>query len=121
MHFANRPATVESDVLERDEENLDELKEYVIDHIVSHRRDSDGVMLLRIRWFGFDKSEDTWERALHIPVELTRRYVRKRKLDLNDFSSQPLPVPDARTGDDLRGANVRFTICTLRMMSLLYW
>jgi hypothetical protein len=40
MHFANKPATVESDALERDEENLDELTEYVIDHIESHRRDS---------------------------------------------------------------------------------
>jgi hypothetical protein len=101
MHFANKLVTVESDALERDEENLDELTEYVIDHIVSHRRDSHGVMLLRIRWFGFDKSEDTWEPVLHIPVELTRRYARRRKLDLNDFLSQPPPVPDASTGDDL--------------------
>ena len=64
-----------------EEETLDDMTEYVIERIVSHRRGADGVMYLRVRWFGYDKNSDTWEPVLQIPKELVRRYLKRKKLD----------------------------------------
>ena len=64
-----------------EEETLDDMTEYVIERIVSHRRGTDGVMYLRVRWFGYDKNSDTWEPVLQIPKELVRRYLKRKKLD----------------------------------------
>ena len=94
MHFANKSPTAKAESPTEDEEDLEDLTEHVIDHIVSHRRDSKSIMQLRIRWFGFDKSEDTWEPIFHIPAELIRRYVKWKRLDHKEFLSIPLPSLD---------------------------
>jgi hypothetical protein len=43
----------------RDEDDLSAFEEYVIDHLVSHRRDEKGAMNIRFRWLGHDSSSDT--------------------------------------------------------------
>jgi hypothetical protein len=101
MQFANGPPTVEAESLTGEEDDLGDLTEHVIDRIVSHRRDSEGIMQLRIRWFGFDKNEDTWEPLLHIPAELVRRYIKRKRLDRKDFLSLPLPAHDDRPNLEL--------------------
>jgi Chromo (CHRromatin Organisation MOdifier) domain len=101
MQFANGTPTVEAESLPGEEEDLGNLTEHVIHRIVSHRRDSEGIMQLRIRWFGFDKNEDTWEPLLHIPAELVRRYIKRKRLDRKDFLSLPLQAVDDRTTVEL--------------------
>jgi transposase InsO family protein len=70
----------------REEDDLSDLEEYVIDHLVSHRRDEKGAMNIRVRWFGHDSSSDTWEPLLHIPPEMLRRYVKRKNLAPKDFA-----------------------------------
>jgi Chromo (CHRromatin Organisation MOdifier) domain len=60
-------------------------EEYVIDRLVSHRVTEDGQMLLRVRWFGYDSHQDTWEPAIGLPAELVRRYARRRRLSAASF------------------------------------
>jgi hypothetical protein len=50
--------------------------EYV-DRLVSHAQEDDGSWLIRVRWAGFDSSEDTWEPVDELPKELVNRYCRK--------------------------------------------
>ena len=61
-------------------ENPEDLAEYVVDRIVSHRVADDGTLRLRVRWFGYDSSQDTWEPVVTLPPELVRRYVTRRRL-----------------------------------------
>ena len=60
-------------------ENPEDLAEYVVDRIVSHRVADDGTLRLRVRWFGYDSSQDTWEPVVTLPPELVRRYVTRRR------------------------------------------
>ena len=89
MEFTKMELSNEAKKDEYDEESLGDMTEYVIDHIISHRRDSSGSMLLKIRWFGYDSREDTWEPIFNIPPELVRRYVKRRRLNDKDFEVQP--------------------------------
>jgi transposase InsO family protein len=77
------------DVLFEDPEHLDNLAEFVVDRIVSHRRDADGNMRLRVRWFGYASSEDTWEPVIHVPQEMLHRYARRKRLDPELFGVRP--------------------------------
>jgi hypothetical protein len=85
MQFASN-VNEEKAAESRDEDDLSDLEEYVIDHLVSHRRDEKGAMNIRVRWFGHDSSSDTWEPLLHIPPEMLRRYVKRKNLAPKDFA-----------------------------------
>jgi hypothetical protein len=80
------------------EESIDDLDEYVVDHIVAHRRDRDGFMRVKVRWFGYGSAGDTWEPLLHLPPEMLRRYVKRKRLRPQDFF--PATVPDAGGSPD---------------------
>ena len=85
MIFATSTPEEEAAQVRDEEDDLSAWEEYVIDHLVSHRRDDAGTMHVRVRWFGYDQSADTWEPILHIPRELLRRYVKRRKLSQSEF------------------------------------
>ena len=65
-----------------------------MDHIVSHHQDAEGKVYFRVRWFGYERDADTWEPLLHIPEEMVRRYVRRKKLNPQDF--RPSATADHR-------------------------
>jgi hypothetical protein len=44
--------------------------EDVIYRFVSHAQDDDGAWLVRVRWAGFDSSDDTWEPDVNLPPKL---------------------------------------------------
>jgi transposase InsO family protein len=94
MMFAQPvPEGVSHDSVMNDfEDTPDDLHEYVVDRIVSHRKDEGGIMRLRIRWFGYGPSADTWEPLIHLPVEMVRRYVKRKRLKSNDFVLGPSPA-----------------------------
>jgi hypothetical protein len=62
------------------DENPEDLAEYVVERIVSHRVADDSTIRLRVRWFGYNASQYTWEPFFTLPPELVRRYVRIRRL-----------------------------------------
>jgi tRNA(Ile)-lysidine synthase TilS/MesJ len=72
---------VGNELLSEDPEHLDDLAEFVVERIVSHRRDADGNMRLLLRWFGYASSEDTWEPVIHVPQKMVHRYARRKRLD----------------------------------------
>ena len=88
MKFAIAPPETNGEGPEEEERLMDELEEFVVERIVSHRKDDSGRMYLRIRWFGYGPEADTWEPVFHVPNEMIQRYVRRRKLDPSDFSVQ---------------------------------
>ena len=88
--FATSTPEEEAAQVRDEEDDLSAWEEYVIDHLVSHRRDDAGTMHVRVRWFGYDPSADTWEPILHIPRELLRRYVKRRKLSQSEFGLRSL-------------------------------
>ena len=87
MKFANSPPEATNsgtdDSLEG--EDVDDLTEFVIDRVIAHRVGADGQRWLRIRWFGYDSSQDSWEPVVNIPPELVRRYVWRRRLHPADY------------------------------------
>jgi hypothetical protein len=84
MLFAGE-ATDNEELDHDSEESMSDLEEYVVDHIVTHRRDADGRMKVKLRWFGFSSAEDTWEPLIHVPREMLHRYVRRKRLEPGDF------------------------------------
>ena len=87
MKFANSPpeATISGTDDSLEGEDVDDLTEFVIDRVIAHRVGADGQRWLRIRWFGYDSSQDSWEPVVNIPPELVRRYVRRRRLNPADY------------------------------------
>ena len=80
---------------ERSEEQAeedDDLTEYVIDRIVSHRKNEDtkhptaklGETLYRVRWYGYDKSDDTFEPIKHLPRNKVVSYYKKIRKKVPD-------------------------------------
>jgi hypothetical protein len=57
--------------------------EFVIDRLISHAQADDGSWLIRVRWAGFDSSEDTWEPATNLPKKLVDRYCTRKKVNLS--------------------------------------
>jgi hypothetical protein len=62
-------------------ENLSS-NEHVIDRLISHAQDDDCAWLVRVRWAGFDSSEDTLEPVVNLPPQLIRKYEKKKKVHL---------------------------------------
>jgi Chromo (CHRromatin Organisation MOdifier) domain len=57
--------------------------EFVIDRLISHAQADDGSWLIRVRWAGFESSEDTWEPASNLPKTLVNRYCNRRKVNIS--------------------------------------
>lgn len=55
--------------------------EYVLDHIVDHG-DVEGQTRYRVRWYGYDPSEDTWEPIHHLPRSRIVLYCRRNGIPL---------------------------------------
>jgi Chromo (CHRromatin Organisation MOdifier) domain len=56
--------------------------EYVVERIVSHGRDENGKVIVRVRWAGYDSSDDTWEDPYMMPPPVVRKYEKRRKVEL---------------------------------------
>jgi Chromo (CHRromatin Organisation MOdifier) domain len=85
IEFSIAPAEMTASSKEVFEEGLNEMDEFVVERIVSHRKDEYGIMYLKILWFGYGPEADTWEPLLHVPQEMTRQYVKRKKLSLTEF------------------------------------
>jgi hypothetical protein len=42
--------------------------------------------MVKVRWHGQDKSEDTWQEASDLPRHFVERYAKKKKLSIEDVS-----------------------------------
>jgi transposase InsO family protein len=71
--------------------------EYVIDYLVAHAPTDEGQSwLIRVRWSGFSRSDDTWEPVDGLPDRLVTRYERRKGLQPGTLSRRPgeaLPSP----------------------------
>ena len=79
---------IEGTKLIRDPENSTGLEdpkgeqEYVVDKIVDHGVDGEGIMRVKVRWYGFTEKEDTWEPVTNLPRHFLRLYARRQKIPL---------------------------------------
>lgn len=53
------------------------VQEYILDHVVTHRYNGNGVLEYRSRWYGYDPSWDTWEPIEHLPRSKVVQYHRR--------------------------------------------
>ena len=68
----------------------EDLGEFVIDRIISHGINEDskhptakvGETTYRVRWFGYEASDDTYEPIRHLPRNKVVSYYNKKKLTL---------------------------------------
>lgn len=49
-------------------------QEFVVERIMDHRDEPDGKRLYKVRWFGYDKHNDTFEPEQNIPTHFVIRY-----------------------------------------------
>jgi hypothetical protein len=49
---------------------------------VSHGKDPDGKLVVRVRWAGYDSVNDTWENPCTLPPDVVRRYECRKKVRL---------------------------------------
>jgi hypothetical protein len=64
--------------------------EYVIYYLVSHApTEYEQGWLVRVRWAGFSRDEDTWETAKALPENMVARYERRKKLHLGTLRRRP--------------------------------
>jgi hypothetical protein len=76
----------------RPEKDADD--EYVIDYLVAHAQAEDEqTWLIRVRWAGFARSEDTWEPVDALPGKLVEKYERRRKLQPGTLTRRPGEPP----------------------------
>jgi transposase InsO family protein len=59
------------------DESVEDDMEYVIDRIVGMRKESDGTIRYRIRWYGYNRDADTWEPEGNLPGPMVRSYNRR--------------------------------------------
>lgn len=64
----------------RQEEPPSSDREYVIEKLVGAANGEDGQHIYRVRWWGYDAEEDTWETAEQLPAHFIRRYWRSKGL-----------------------------------------
>jgi hypothetical protein len=58
--------------------------EFVIDKIVGLRKANDMKWSYKVRWYGYNPADDTWETAHHLPGNMLRRYHRLVGLPLEN-------------------------------------
>jgi hypothetical protein len=55
--------------------------QYVVDRIVDHApNDANDGYLVRVRWAGYNTSDDTWEPAAALPSAFLKRYEKRKKI-----------------------------------------
>jgi hypothetical protein len=59
--------------------------EYVVDKIVDHGVDEEGLMRVKVRWYGFTEKEDTWEPVANLPRHFLRLYARRVKIPVSSL------------------------------------
>ena len=50
---------------------------HVVHSLTGHSPGDDGLPMFRVRWYGYDVSDSTWEPAHHIDYNTVVRYCRK--------------------------------------------
>lgn len=65
--------------------------EYVIESIRHHGTTEDGELVHKVRWYGFNDADDTWEPLAHSPRSKVLQYYRRKCLPLPKGIEQALP------------------------------
>jgi hypothetical protein len=71
-----------------EENEVDDVTEWVIERVMSHGKLDDGTQVVKIRWLGYTEAEDTWEPAFQIPISFIQRYAKRRHLQLAEIMQQ---------------------------------
>jgi hypothetical protein len=75
------PAELQMDVdTNEGTEDVGLTDEIVVDRIVGHGVNEDGQYMVKTRWHGQDKSEDTWQEASDLPHHFVERYAKKKEI-----------------------------------------
>ena len=64
-------------------------EEFVIDKVVDHKVYRNrrhkfanvGELLFKVRWYGYEPADDTWEPIKHLPRSKVLSYVKRAKID----------------------------------------
>jgi len=54
--------------------------EFVYEHFLGHSWDDDGVLWLKVSWFGYNEEEDTWQHSKRLPAADVYKYCRRKGL-----------------------------------------
>ena len=73
---SNTPSEATNRPLPTDEDP----KTYVVEALTGHRPGTDGMPLFRVRWYGYAREGDTWERANYIDYNTVVRYCNRTRL-----------------------------------------
>ena len=68
----------QEDNAEKQDTTDDAPREYVVEKIMNHRGKPDRRQY-RVRWYGFDSADETWEPSEHIPEHFINGYWRRRR------------------------------------------
>jgi hypothetical protein len=71
-----------------EENEVDDVTEWVIERVMSHGKLDDGTKVVKNRWLGYTEAEDTWEPAFKIPISFIQRYAKRRRLQLAEILQQ---------------------------------
>jgi hypothetical protein len=63
---------------ESDAEDVGDTQEYVVDRLVGHEM-RNSQLYLKVRWYGYEAADDTWELWHQLPERLVERYLRQRR------------------------------------------
>jgi hypothetical protein len=61
-------------------EDIGDTTEFVVERLVSHEYRNGGGLYFKVRWFGYDPEEDTWELWDSLPEAMVMKYMRKKKM-----------------------------------------
>jgi Chromo (CHRromatin Organisation MOdifier) domain len=61
-------------------EYVGDTTEFVVERLVSHEYRNGGDLYFKVRWFGYDPEEDTWELWDSLPEAMVMKYMRKKKM-----------------------------------------
>ena len=72
--------------------NLTTSGDFIVDRVVDHDYTVNGELIFRVRWYGYDSCEDTWEPIRHLRRSQVLTYLRRRRL------AAPATIDEARDG-----------------------
>jgi Chromo (CHRromatin Organisation MOdifier) domain len=61
-------------------EDVDDITEFVVERLVSQEYRNGGDFYFKVRWFGYDPEDDTWELWDSLPEAKVMRYMRTKKM-----------------------------------------